>query len=108
MGVTTPALRTGASTSTRPVWLHSRYWDLTFISLSVVLVVVPYLSYVGLTQLQPLLAPMAANFGTTVDDLSRNIVNGTIALLIGGPHMYATFSRTALDSDYRAKHPRVV
>lgn len=108
MSVSTPALRHGAGATAKPIWLHSRYWDLTFISLSVVLVIVPYLSYVGLTQLQPLLGPMAANFGTTVDDLSRNIVNGTIALLIGGPHMYATFSRTALDSDYRAKHPRVV
>ncbi len=108
MSVSTPVIRQGAGTSAQPVWLHSRYWDLTFISLSVVLVVVPYLSYVGLTQLQPLLGPMAENFGTTVDDLSRNIVNGTIALLIGGPHMYATFSRTALDADYRAKHPRIV
>ncbi|NDJ52987.1 MAG: hypothetical protein GYB68_07885 [Chloroflexi bacterium] len=89
-------------------WLHSRHWDLAFISLSVVLVTVPYLSYLGLNQLQGLLSPMAATFGTTVSDLSRNIVNATVALLIGGPHMYATFSRTALDTEYRAKHPRIL
>jgi len=108
MTVSTPALRHDTQTSTPPSWLNSRHWDLTFISLSVVLVIVPYLAYLGLTQLQPLLSPMAANFGTTVGDLSRNIVNGTIALLIGGPHMYATFTRTTLDADYRARHPRIV
>ena len=106
MAVSTPALQT--TTFTPPAWLRSRNWDLTFVSLSVVLVAIPYLSYLGLTRLDPLLGPIAAQFGTSVDSLSRNIINAAVALLIGGPHMYATFSRTALDADYRHKHPRVV
>ncbi|NLF03299.1 MAG: hypothetical protein GX601_20235 [Anaerolineales bacterium] len=89
-------------------WLHSRDWDLTFISLSVVLVTLPYLSYLGLLELQSVLGPIAAAVGTTVDDLSRNIINGVVALIVGGPHMYATFQRTALDRDYVAKHKRVI
>jgi len=89
-------------------WLHSRNWDLTFIILNVVLVTVPYLSYLGLMRLDQLLGPIATTFGTNVDDISRNIINATVALLIGGPHMYATFTRTALDKDYVKKHPRVV
>lgn len=89
-------------------WLHSRNWDLTFITLNVVLVTVPYLSYLALTNMDMLLGPIAGSFGSSVDDISRNIVNFTIALLIGGPHMYATFTRTALDKDYVQKHPRVI
>ncbi|GAB4470165.1 MAG: hypothetical protein Kow00124_06060 [Anaerolineae bacterium] len=93
--------------SARP-WLHSRNWDLTFISLNVLLVTVPYLSYLLLLNLDGILGPIAQTFGSTVDDVSRNIVNATVALLIGGPHMYATFSRTALDKDYVKKHPRMI
>ncbi len=89
-------------------WLHSRNWDLTFIILNVVLVSVPYLSYLALSNMDVILGPVATTFGTNVDDISRNIVNFTIALLIGGPHMYATFSRTALDKDYAKKHPRIM
>ena len=37
-------------------------------------------------------------------DASRNLVNGMIALLIGGPHMYATFTRTTLDRNFSSKH----
>ncbi len=103
MSVSTPALRAGAGVNR--AWLRSRDWDLTFITMSVVLVVTPYLTYLGLTQLETLLGPLASTLGTTVDDLSRNIVNGTVALLIGGPHMYATFTRTALDKDFQKKYP---
>ncbi|HQA69468.1 MAG TPA: hypothetical protein PK801_14175, partial [Aggregatilineales bacterium] len=79
-----------------------------FISLSVVLVTIPYLTYLGLLEMQPVLAPIAMRFGTTVDDLSRNIINAIVALLVGGPHMYATFQRTALDREYVAKHKKVI
>ena len=85
-------------------WLYSRDWDLTFITLSVVLVSLPYLVYLGLVEMAPLLEPLAASLSTTVDDLSRNIVNAAVALLVGGPHMYATFSRTAFNRDYVQKH----
>jgi hypothetical protein len=109
MAVSTSAL--GAST--RPVergWLHSRDWDLTFISLSVVLVAAPYLIYLGLLHpgLDSLLSPVATGLGASMDSLSRNIVNGFVALVVGGPHMYATFTRTALDKNYVKKHPRML
>ena len=106
MTVSTAALRGGVAEERD--WLHSRDWDLTFISLSVVLVTVPYLTYLGLLELHPVLQPIATALGTTVDDLSRNIINGIVALVVGGPHMYATFQRTALDRDYVAKHKRVI
>lgn len=102
----TPALR--SDSKAQAIWLHSRNWDLTFITLSVVLVTVPYLSYLGLLRLEPLLLPMAELFGTTTSDLSRNIVNATVALLVGGPHMYSTFARTTFDADYRKKRPKMI
>lgn len=106
MAVSTPAL--SRDFAKRQDWLHSRDWDLTFISLSVVLVTVPYLAYIGLLELQPALTPLAGRLGTTVDDLSRNIINGVVALAVGGPHMYATFTRTALDRAYVQKRKRMI
>ncbi len=106
MSVTSSALR--RDISVEQGWLHSQSWDLTFISLSVVLVTVPYLTYLGLLELDPLLLPVAERLGTTVADLSRNLINAVVALLVGGPHMYATFSRTVLDHSYVRKHPKVV
>lgn len=106
MSVSTPAMSREATREEG--WLHSRDWDLTFISLSVIMVTIPYLTYLGLLELQPLLSPLAGTLGTTVDDLSRNIINGAVALLVGGPHMYATFQRTALDREYVSKHRRMI
>jgi hypothetical protein len=89
-------------------WLHTRDWDLAFISLSVVLVAVPYLAYLALLALQPILNPLATSFGATADSFSRNLVNAVVALVVGGPHMYATFTRTALDREFAQKHPRLI
>jgi hypothetical protein len=106
MAVSSSALTRNVTTGEG--WLHSRDWDLTFISLSVILVTVPYLFYLGLLEFQPTLHPIAAQLGTTVDDLSRNIINAVVALLVGGPHMYATFQRTALDRTYVQKHRAMI
>ncbi len=74
-------------------WINSQSWDLTFISLSVVLVTIPYLTW------------LFVNDVLHVDsDVGRQGVNIMIAVLIGGPHMYATFTRTALDNNFRAKY----
>jgi hypothetical protein len=94
--------------SDEPSWLHTRNWDLKFISLSVVLVPVPYLIYLFLMELDIIMKPLANEIGTSVDDLSRNTINFIVALLIGGPHMYATFSRTALDNDFARSHTRLL
>lgn len=87
-----------------PLWLHTRRFDLRFISLSVILVAAPYTLYLLLLNMEALLAPITTVLGTTADDLSRNLVNATVALLVGGPHMYATWTRTGLDRDFAAKH----
>ena len=86
------------------LWLYTRPFDLRFISLSVILVAAPYAVYLFLLNLGGLLGPVAVSLNTTVDDLSRNFVNATVALLVGGPHMYATWTRTALDHDFAKKH----
>lgn len=72
-------------------WINNPTWDLTFISLSAVLVAIPFTVYF-IPQL----------FGVD-PDVSRNVVNATIAFLIGGPHMYATYSRTLLDPAFRER-----
>jgi hypothetical protein len=95
-------------TGSRAGWLRSRQWDLTFITLSVVLVTVPYLAYLGLLNLRTLTAPLASMMGASPDSISRNLVNAVVALLVGGPHMYATWTRTALDTDFREKHTRFI
>jgi hypothetical protein len=87
-------------------WLYNRKWDLTFITLSVVVVTVPYLSYLGMLRLPSLLQPLSGILGATPDSVSRNIVNAFCALIVGGPHMYATFFRTALDREFARQHPR--
>jgi hypothetical protein len=86
------------------LWLKDRRWDLTFISLSILLVASPYLLYLAILQLPRLVTPLAAMAGTTPDDLSRNAVNLLVALLVGGPHMYSTFTRTALDHDFASRN----
>lgn len=106
MSVSAAALRAESPTSLP--WLRDRQWDLTWITLSVVLVATPYLAYLGLRSLQPVLQPVADFFGASVDSMSRNLVNATVALLVGGPHMYATFTRTALDREFAKKHPRLI
>ena len=77
-------------------WLHSPWWDLTFISLSVVLVAIPYSGY----RLMAALGLAAATSATVVDLV--------VTLLIGGPHMYATFTRTVADPNFRAKHRMII
>ena len=91
----------------RSGWLWSARWDLIFISLSVVLVAVPYAVYLGLLQLDPLLHPLFNRLGTDAEGFSRNLVNMSIALFIGGPHMYATLTRTTLDRRFMSRHWRM-
>jgi hypothetical protein len=89
------------------LWLRSKSWDLTFISLSAVLVAVPILTFVFANEATPYINSMLAGLGIKYiwdADASRNLVNGTIALFIGGPHMYATYTRTVFDKTFSSKH----
>src|SRR5262249_61397812 len=66
-------------------WLCSKRWDLLYITGSGILVVLPLMLY-----------EVAGN--------SATFVNLFIAGVIGGPHMYATFFRTLLDTSFRRRH----
>jgi hypothetical protein len=74
----------------------------------VVLVTVPYLAYLVLLNVETLMAPLANLIETNVDSISRNLINAVVALLVGGPQMYATWTRTALDTDFFEKHTRLI
>jgi hypothetical protein len=83
---------TSLQSRTSALWLRSPAWDLTWISLSAVLALLPYASfYIG------------RSVGLNPDD-SRNAVNILVAFCIGGPHMYATHTRTTFDPQFRAAH----
>jgi hypothetical protein len=89
------------------LWLRSRGWDLSFISLSVLLVPIPFLMYYFANETTPFINSVLSTLGLNFrwdDDASRNLVNGIIALFIGGPHMYATYTRTALDRNFTRTH----
>lgn len=79
------------------LWLRSRNWDLTFITLSVIFVPLPYLVYLLLKDV----------FGVA-DDVSRNAVNAFVAIAVGGPHMMSTFLRTGLDKDFNRRYPMLI
>ncbi|MBE2269915.1 MAG: hypothetical protein IAE80_16885 [Anaerolinea sp.] len=69
---------------------------MTFITLSVIFVPLPYLVYLLL---------MAFNIDS---DVSRNMVNGFVAVAVGGPHMMSTFLRTGLDKDFNQRYPMLI
>ena len=77
--------RVGAGSATG-VWLHSREWDLTFILGSAALVAVP----IALHHLA---------------GLSTTAVNLLVAALVGGPHMYSTYTLTLFERRFWQRHP---
>lgn len=83
---------TVSSGTNESLWIRSRRFDLVFLTLSGILVFLPYLSY-GLLQ------RLGASDGT-----ASLIVGLTVTLLVGGPHMYSTYLRTALEPRFRARY----
>ncbi len=67
-------------------WISNPRWDLLVLSFSAVLVVVP---------------PLVHSLGKT----TAGGVDLLITLLIGGPHMYATFLKTVFEPNFRKIHP---
>lgn len=90
MSATALTMRPESRVTTHDKWIYNQRWDLIFISMSVVLVPIPYLMWL-----------MMRDVFQVESDMGRQAVNLLIAALIGGPHMYATFTRTALDVDFR-------
>jgi hypothetical protein len=68
------------------LWLISPFYDLTFIIFSAALLVFPHLSY--------------ALFGSNI------VVDLIVTMLIGGPHLFATYTMTVMEPDFRARYPR--
>ncbi|MGH2535960.1 MAG: hypothetical protein ACRDHL_01035 [Candidatus Promineifilaceae bacterium] len=93
MSTATLAYRSPAAAMSQGRWIYHRKWDLIFISLSVILVPVPYLTWI-----------LMRDVLRVESDAGRQAVNLLIAVLIGGPHMYATFTRTALDKQFRGRY----
>lgn len=81
---------------TNSLWLRSAKWDLTWVSLSVLLMVIPYGTYY-----------FAQGVGLDADT-ARNAVNMLIAFGIGGPHMYATYTRTIFEPTFRKAHWTII
>jgi hypothetical protein len=83
--------------SAKDFWLRDRKWDLLFITFSVIVVPLPYIMYLIGRDL----------FGID-DDASRNLVNGFVAVAVGGPHMMSTFLRTGLDNSFKERYPMLI
>ncbi len=98
MAVTSARLQASESIPQQAgTWLKDRRWDMTFIILSVLLVPLPYFFYLfGVNQLG------------VHPDVSRNVINGFVAVAVGGPHMMSTFLRTALDKDFNKRYPMLI
>lgn len=79
------------------LWLRNKKWDMLFITCSVIVTPLPYFLYL-----------FGRDFFGIDDDLSRNLVNGFVAIAIGGPHMMSTFLRTGLDNNFRKKYPMLI
>lgn len=77
-------------------WLRDRRWDLLFMILSVFVVPLPYVFY-----------SLGVQLGVA-EDVSRNIVNGFVAIAVGGPHMMSTMLRTGLDKDFKQRYPMLI
>ena len=75
---------TSAQASRSP-WIANPRWDLTWLLLSAALVPLPILAHMVL--------PKALH------------IDLLVTILIGGPHMYATFLRTVADPGFRTRHP---
>lgn len=102
-----PALRALPTTASGHPWLRSPRWDLAFLVFSVGLVAVPYAVYLFYAVSGGGSARDASVKGTDAYN-ARILVNYLVALLIGGPHMYATFTRTIMDRDFLRKRSAFV
>ena len=98
MAIATPTLRKNLQVDRESLWLRSRRWDLIFITFSVIVVPLPYLLYLLLS----------SDFFQLDSDTSRNIINGFVAIAVGGPHMMSTFLRTGLDENFKKRYPMLI
>src|SRR5215469_15811375 len=79
----------------QPGWLYKASWDLPLLILSAILVPLPFL-----------VAWAAEASGWMKPDKVIDLINITVAALVGGPHLFSTITYTLLDGRFRKRHPR--
>lgn len=94
---TSPTTSTVGNVDQNSFWLRNKKWDLMFLTFSVIVTPMPYFLYL-----------IGRDMFGIDDDLSRNLVNGFVAIAIGGPHMMSTFLRTGLDNNFRKNYPMLI
>jgi hypothetical protein len=88
----------GALSSWQTPWLLNRRWDLTYISLSAVLVPTPFLLFALLKR-----------FGVPGNIVEPSAaVDIIVALVVGGPHMCSTYTLTFFDRNFTKRYPTYV
>jgi hypothetical protein len=93
------------TTAPRGPWIRSASWDFTFILGSAVLAGFPIVSYYLITALTGV-PPQAFQEHPALSIAMA--INMASAFLIGGPHLYATFTMTIADRSFRASHRRLL
>ncbi len=88
------AVQTSPTLERQDGWIYRRNWDLTFLLFSAVLVPLP-LACAWLAQHVAGMTPARA----------IELVNIAVAALIGGPHLFSTFTLTVLNRDFLRRHP---
>lgn len=78
----------------QPGWIYNKTWDLTLIIFSAVLVPMPFLLAYG-----------AQAAGVMSEKGAIDLVNILVAGLIGGPHLFSTFTYTFMNKGFLRQHP---
>ena len=87
------AMATGLSRR-EPGWIYKPSWDLPVLIGSAILVPFPFL-----------VAWIAQVSGWMKPQNAIDLINISVALLVGGPHLFSTVTYTFLDQGFRRRHP---
>jgi hypothetical protein len=79
----------------QPGWIYKPAWDLPVLIFSALLVPLPFL-----------VAWIAHQTGVIQPQHAVDLINITVAALVGGPHLFSTATYTILDGKFRTRHPR--
>jgi hypothetical protein len=74
-------------------WIYKPSWDLPVLIFSAALVPLPFI-----------VAWLAQVTGWMKQQQAIDLINITVALLIGGPHLFSTVTYTFLDGNFRTRH----
>src|SRR3954470_5789854 len=74
-------------------WIYKPSWDLPVLIFSAALVPLPFI-----------VAWLAQVTGWMKQQQAIDLINISVALLIGGPHLFSTVTYTFLDGNFRTRH----